>query len=122
MIGGHAGLDTGLDAVTATAWASAVASGVLYYGLAYWFYLTALRQVPASSAATSFYLIPVFGVTGGFLLLGERLGATQLLGALLVLAAVSAILRRSGEETAASAEAGTKPQPASARGSSNWLR
>ena len=33
--------------------ASAVASGALYYAGAYWFYLGALRHVPASSASVS---------------------------------------------------------------------
>lgn len=82
------------DQVTLAAWASAVGSGLIYYGLAYWFYLSALRHVPASFAAASFYLIPVFGVAGGFVLLGERLGPAQWLGAAIVLVAVYAILRR----------------------------
>ena len=72
-------------AMTAAGWASAVASGVLYYALAYWFYLTALREVPAPIAAMSFYLIPVFGVAGGFLLLGERLEPGQWVGVAIVL-------------------------------------
>jgi drug/metabolite transporter (DMT)-like permease len=87
------------DQVTPAGWASAVGSGVLYYGLAYWFYLSALRHVPASFAATSFYLIPLFGVTGAFLLLGERLDPWQWLGAAIVLVAVFAILRRFPEGT-----------------------
>lgn len=82
------------DQVTLAAWASAVGSGLIYYGLAYWFYLSALRHVPASFAAASFYLIPVFGVAGGFVLLGERLGPAQWLGAAIVLVAVYAVLRR----------------------------
>lgn len=54
------------EAISLIGWASAIGSGVLYYGLAYWLYLTGLRKVPASLAAASFYLIPVFGVAGGF--------------------------------------------------------
>jgi drug/metabolite transporter (DMT)-like permease len=80
-------------ALTAAGLASALGSGVLYYGVAYWLYLSALREVSASFAAASFYLIPVFGVAGGFLLLGERLDPTQLAGVALVLVAVFAILR-----------------------------
>jgi probable blue pigment (indigoidine) exporter len=80
--------------MTAAGWASAVASGVLYYALAYWFYLTALREVPASIAAVSFYLIPVFGVAGGVLLLGERLAPNQWVGVVIVLAAITVIFRR----------------------------
>lgn len=80
--------------VTAAGWASAVASGVLYYGLAYWLYLSGLRHVSASVAAVSFYLIPVFGVTGGFLFLGERLDPSQWIGATIVLSATLVIMRR----------------------------
>ena len=74
--------------------ASAVGSGALYYAGAYWFYLGALRRVPASYAAVSFYLIPIVGVTAGALLLGERLDARQWVGAVIVLGAVLAILRQ----------------------------
>jgi drug/metabolite transporter (DMT)-like permease len=88
------------DHVTPAAWASAVGSGVIYYGLAYWFYLSALRHVPASFAAASFYLIPLFGVVGGSVLLGERLGPSQWLGAAIVLVAAYAILRRFGGQEA----------------------
>lgn len=72
-------------------WLSAVGSGILYYAAAYWFYLGALRGVPASIAAFSFYLIPVFGVLGSLVLLGEHLGAVQWLGVALVMTAVVAI-------------------------------
>jgi len=87
--GGGAIWPTGLSAAGL---ASGVASGVLYYGAAYGFYLTALRQMPASSASASFYLIPVFGVAGGVLALGEHLSPAQWVGAATVLTAVAAIL------------------------------
>ena len=67
---------------------SAITSGVLYYAAAYWLYLGALRRVPASRAAVSFYLIPVFGVAGGLLLLGEQFEIRQWVGAAIVLIAV----------------------------------
>lgn len=78
--------------------ASAVGSGLLYYGLAYWFYLSALRQMPASSASASFYLIPIFGVAGSLVILGERLDPMQSLRAALVLVAVFTVLRRAPHE------------------------
>lgn len=82
---------TGISAVGLL---SAVTSGVLYYAAAYWLYLTALRGAPASLAAISFYLIPVFGVAGGILLLGEGLDPRQWLGAAIVLVAVLVITFR----------------------------
>lgn len=80
--------------VSPAGWASAVISGVLYYAVAYWFYLTGLRDTPASIAAATFYLIPVFGVAGGMLLLGDRLAIEQWVGVAVVAVAVIAILRR----------------------------
>ena len=80
---------------------SAVGSGALYYAGAYWFYLGALRHVPASFAALSFYLIPIVGVTAGALLLGERLDPRQWVGAVIVLAAILVIIRQPAVEPGA---------------------
>jgi probable blue pigment (indigoidine) exporter len=77
-----------IPAAAPIAWASALVSGVLYYAAAYWLYLSALRRVPASIAAISFYLIPVFGVAGGLTLLDEQFEMRQWLGVVVVLAAV----------------------------------
>jgi drug/metabolite transporter (DMT)-like permease len=79
--------------------ASAIGSGVLYYAGAYWFYLGALRHVPASYAALSFYLIPIVGVAAGAILLGERLDPRQWIGALIVLGAILTILRQPSAES-----------------------
>jgi drug/metabolite transporter (DMT)-like permease len=75
--------------------ASALTSGILYYAAAYLLYLSALRRVQASLAASSFYLIPVVGLTAGGLLLGDRLEPYQWAGAVLVIGAVIGILRGS---------------------------
>lgn len=79
--------------VSLLGWASAIGSGVLYYAIAYWLYLSALRDVPASLAAASFYLVPAFGLGASYLALGERLSAGQWLGILVVTVAVIGILR-----------------------------
>ncbi len=89
-----AGMAVVPSAISPGGLASTVASGLLYYGLAYWFYLTGLRAVPASIAAVSFYLIPVFGVAAASLA-GERLEALQWVGAAVVVVAVAAITVRS---------------------------
>jgi drug/metabolite transporter (DMT)-like permease len=94
------------EALTPTGVASVIASGVVYYGLAYWFYLSGLRHVPASVAAVSFYLIPVFGIGGG-ILLGERFDGRQWVGAVIVILAVTAVARR-----ASAGVVGAPEQPA----------
>ena len=85
--GGQVVLPTGL---TTGGIASAIVSGLLYYGLAYSFYISALRHVPASVAAVSFYLIPVFGIAAAWLY-GERLQPMQWLGAVVVVGAVAVV-------------------------------
>jgi drug/metabolite transporter (DMT)-like permease len=89
-IAGGTGWDlAGLDAAT---WLGAGISGVLYYGLGFWFYLTGLRHVPASYAGAFLPLIPVFGVAAAFLV-GERLEPWQWLGAAVIVAATVYIAR-----------------------------
>ena len=102
------------DHVTAAGWASAIASGILYYALAYWFYLSGLRHVPASLAAVSFYLIPIFGVAGASVLLGERLDPSQWLGVASFSAAVLLITRRTSAAPAAATDATERPLAAEA--------
>ena len=65
-------------------------SGVLYYGLGFWFFVTGLRQVPASYAGAFLPLIPVFGLAAGYLV-GERLEPRQWVGAVVIVAATAAI-------------------------------
>ena len=96
-------------AISAIGLLSAVASGILYYAAAYWLYLTALRGAPASLASISFYLIPVFGVAGGILFLGEGLDARQWVGAAIVLLAVLVITFRPNANRASGAIAEPAP-------------
>lgn len=69
--------------VSATAWASAVASGAMYYGVAFWFYLAGLRGVTAIVAGVFINLVPVFGITASYIVLGDGApGAADREGAL----------------------------------------
>lgn len=78
--------------------ATIIVSGLLYYALAYWLYLYALRTMRASVAGSFFNLIPVFGVIGSFLILDERLTILQWLGAALIVGVATVVLRRDTEE------------------------
>ncbi len=82
-----------LSGLNATSLLAAAVSGVLYYGLGFWFYLTGLRLVPASYAAAFLPLIPLFGLAGGYLI-GERLSPVQWIGTALVVTATLAIAAR----------------------------
>ncbi len=86
--------------ISPSIWGWAMVSGIVYYALAYWFYISGLKKTPASFAGFYFNLIPIFGVTGAYLFLGERLVALQWLGAILILFSVGNIFRlQHGEAT-----------------------
>lgn len=85
--------------VSAAAWTAAIISGLMYYALAFWFYLSALKRVEASIAGSFLTLVPVFGVAAA-VLLGERLDARQWLGAALVVGSVAVIAKASSGQDA----------------------
>jgi probable blue pigment (indigoidine) exporter len=87
--GGHGWSTTSMTPAT---WMGAAASGILYYGAAFWFYLAGLRQVPASVAGAFLPLISVFGVSVA-IMTGERLDPRQWLGAALVVSATLVVAR-----------------------------
>jgi drug/metabolite transporter (DMT)-like permease len=62
----------------------AATAGILNYALPFWLYLTALTRLPVARAATYLTLIPVFGVLGAVLVLGERVTWLDLVGGALV--------------------------------------
>jgi drug/metabolite transporter (DMT)-like permease len=94
------GADLGLTTISPAMWGWAALSGVLYYALAFWCYIIGLKQLPASMVSLFLNLIPIFGVGGAYLFLGERLTAVQWIGGTLILLAVVMVLRRQrGEAT-----------------------
>ena len=100
----HEGVST-LATIPIRFWVWGAAGGLVYYALAFWFYVIGLQHAPASLAALFLNLIPLFGVGGAYLFLDERLTPTQWLGTLVILVAVVAILRLQPPETS------TTPEP-----------
>src|SRR5262249_54958839 len=80
--------------MTATALAWAFISGMLQFALPFWLHLVALRHMPATVFSFFLALVPVFGVVGAMLFLGERLGAIQIVGGVLLM---GALLRAGGQ-------------------------
>lgn len=91
------GVPLGLAGLSPRTIALAALTGVVQYAVAFWLWLIGLRHLPASRATLFLSLIPVFGVAGGALLLGERLAPSQWIGAALVLLAVQALVRTERE-------------------------
>ena len=74
----------------------ALGSGVVQYAMPFWLYLAGLKVLRTSTAALFLALIPVFGVSGAMLFLGESLLPEQLLGCAIVIVAVATTARRAG--------------------------
>ena len=90
LVTGHVG---SLSEVSAVGWVSAALAGVLYYGVAFWFYVTGLRRVPPAIAGVFLNLIPIFGLAASRLFLDETLSGRQWIGAIVIVAAVVVITR-----------------------------
>ncbi len=69
-------------------WLSAIALGVLCTGVAYAVYFRLIQRVGAARASTCTYLVPIFGVAWGWLLLGETPTLTMLVAGTLILGSV----------------------------------
>ncbi|GAA6755684.1 DMT family transporter [Thermus thalpophilus] len=76
-------------------WGAVLYLGVVATALTTWLQTWGQRRVPAPQAAILYTLEPVWATLFAYLLLGERLGATGLLGALLVVLSTSLAIRRS---------------------------
>lgn len=68
----------------------AAVGGIAYYGLAFYFYVLGLRMTTAVQAGAFLTLIPVFGLIFSVILLGERISAQAIFGAIIVIGAVAA--------------------------------
>ena len=83
----------GLADISLRSWAGAALSGCLYYGVAFWLYLTGLQHTPASVAGQYINLIPIFGIAASSALLGEQLNRRQWVGALVIVLSVMVAAR-----------------------------
>ncbi|GEM_PF-50792 len=72
-------------ALSAGDWSSVITLGVLCTGIAYAIYFDLIRRIGATRAAMVVYLVPAFGVTWGWLFLGEALTLSMALGGALIL-------------------------------------
>lgn len=77
--------------VSAGALAALAVLGTFTSGFMYWISMRLLREIPASAATSSAFMIPMFGVSWGALFLGEPVTAGMLPGVALVLLACALV-------------------------------
>ena len=70
---------------TAMIWLAVLALGVLCSGIAYLLYFRLIADIGAAAALTVTFLVPVFGVLWGHVILSEPLGWNTLVGAGIVI-------------------------------------
>ena len=93
--------------ISPTQWLLMGLSGIVQYALSFWLYWLGAKHTTASVASLCFLLIPVFGVAGSLLFLGEQLSPLQIVGAALILVAVFNVSQQSQSDE--------QPAPAKAR-------
>jgi drug/metabolite transporter (DMT)-like permease len=76
----------------------ALLSGIVQYALAFWLYLIGLQRLPARTAALFLALIPVFGLSGAAIFLGEPIQALQIAGAVIIVASVASARQAIGAQ------------------------
>ena len=69
---------------------------IIYLGgfstvLAYYWFTIGIEKLGATSASSYIFLVPVFGILGGWWLLDERLGYTMIIGFLMILIGVKIV-------------------------------
>ncbi|HEY7630284.1 MAG TPA: DMT family transporter [Thermoleophilaceae bacterium] len=93
VLAGH----SNLDHAGAARLAAGVATGVLGSAVPFLLYNLAVRSTTASRAAIALNLVPVFGVLAALVLLGERPGWPQLVGGVLIVAALGLVSAGRGQ-------------------------
>jgi drug/metabolite transporter (DMT)-like permease len=77
--------------VSAQAALALLSLGLFTSGFMYWLSMRLMREIPASAATSSAFMIPMFGVTWGGLFLGEPFTPGMVPGVLLVLVACALV-------------------------------
>lgn len=88
---GHGGQGA-LAAIPNEVLAAGALSGFMYYGAAFWLYLSALRSVSATTAGIFLNLTPFFGIATAWIVLGERLTPLQWAGGAVIITSVIVLL------------------------------
>lgn len=80
-------------------WGLALISGVVQYALAFSFYIYSLKHIRAGLAGMFLNLVPIIGVVGAVVFLGEKLSILQVGGAALTIIALVLIAKNAASES-----------------------
>ena len=75
------------------AWSSVATLGILCTAIAYVVYFRLVHDIGAAPALTVTYLIPIFGIFWGVVLLDERIGVHHVAGAAMIIAGIALVAR-----------------------------
>ena len=76
-------------------WLTIAYLGIISTVLSYVLFAKGIEVIGPTAASSYVFLVPVFGVLGGWILLGEEIGASMLIGFVLIVVGVTEVQRES---------------------------
>jgi len=86
---------SGIPMPNTTEWISVAYLGIVSTVLTYVWFARGIDKIGATAASSYVFLVPVFGVLGGWLLLNESIGITMVIGFFLIVFGVKEVQRQS---------------------------
>ena len=86
---------SGIPIPNTTEWISVAYLGIFSTVLTYVWFARGIDKIGATAASSYVFLVPVFGVLGGWLLLNESIGITMVLGFSMIVFGVREVQRQS---------------------------
>ncbi len=88
-------LGSGVPDPSLAQWCTVAYLGVVSTVIAYVLFAKGIQEIGPTAASSYIFLVPVFGVLGGWLMLDEEIGASLIVGFMLILFGVRAVQRES---------------------------
>ena len=87
--------ESGFPSPNSAQWITVAYLGIISTVLAYVMFVRGIEIIGPTAASSYVFLVPVFGVIGGWALLGERIGTSMIVGFILIVAGVREVQRQS---------------------------
>lgn len=85
----------GIPTPSSAEWTTIVYLGIISTVLAYVLFAKGIEAIGPTAASSYVFLVPVFGVIGGWALLGERIGTSMIVGFVLIVIGVREVQKQS---------------------------